>query len=304
MFLANAALLCAASALLLLSPFTVSHPVAEWEATAILIGLAGMLLVNLWLVRRALTPLDRLSREMEQVDLLDLRPARDHAAGSDGEVRRLAEAFDRMLARLASERRASAGAALAAQEAERLRVARELHDEVGQSLTGLLLLLDKAADGDAEQLEHARAAARASLADVRRIAQRLRPELLDDLGLTSALSALALGFARQTGLRVDRRFAPDLPPLGPDVELAVYRIAQESLTNVARHAAATKVELSLEPAGERVRLRVQDDGRGLPPGLAPASGGLRGMQERAVLIGATLQVTSPPDGGTTVRLEL
>jgi two-component system sensor histidine kinase UhpB len=307
-FTANALLLCAASAVLLLSPVTVSDPVAPREALAIVTGLSAMLLVDLWLVRRAFAPLERLRRQMDRADLLTSSGADVSVDVADEEVRRLAMAYQVMLTRLGTERRDSARRAVAAQESERLRVARELHDGVGQSLTGLLLQVEHAAAAPPEErdarLEEVRASARAALEDVRGIAQRLRPQVLDDLGLHAALVALCTAFARDTGISVRRHLAPADLGLDPEAELTVYRIAQEGLTNVARHAGARNVEVSLQPAGSTVRLLVQDDGRGLGDDAQRPGGGIRGMRERAVLVGGTLRLSSPPDGGTMVQLDL
>jgi len=307
-FAANAVLLCAACAVLLLSPVTVSDPVAAREALAILIGLAAMLLVDLWLVRRAFAPLDRLRRQMEHAELLTADGGPLGFEAADEEVRRLAQAYERMLGRLGEERRDSARRTLAAQEAERRRVSRELHDEVGQRLTGLLLQVEQAAAAPAGErdarLEDVRASARAALEDVRGIARRLRPQVLDDLGLHAALTGLCTAFTRDTGLPVRRRLASGALGLEAEAELVVYRIAQESLTNVARHAGASRVDLALEHEGDVVRLLVQDDGRGLGEAGRAAGGGLTGMRERAVLAGGTLRAWSPPGGGTTVQLEL
>src|SRR5262249_52622842 len=171
------------------------------------------------------------------------------------EVGELVHVFNQMLERLELERRESGRRVLQAQEGERERIAGELHDEVGQVLTGVLLQLES--EGRSEE---AKAAVRQALEEVRRIARELRPEMLEHLGLVSALTELARKFADQSGLAIERRFADHLPPLSDDAELAVYRIAQESLTNVARHAEASRVELTLQPGAGSVVLRVVDDG--------------------------------------------
>jgi two-component system, NarL family, sensor histidine kinase UhpB len=224
-------------------------------------------------------------------------------------VAELTAAFNEMIDRLETERRESARAALTAQERERTRIARELHDEVGQALTAVMLQLERASRraeapvrGD---LEEAREGLRAGLEEVREIARRLRPEALDDLGLASALAALTNDVSRRTGLRVERRVAVDVRPLEPDEELVVYRVAQEALTNVARHSGARRAWVTLGPDGDgRVELTLQDDGSGFDHGTRSAGGGLRGMRERAVLIGASLEIESEPGRGTTVRLRL
>ena len=136
----------------------------------------------------------------------------------------------------------------------------------------------------------------------RRIAQRLRPQDLDELGLVSALAHFAERLSEQTGLPIATRFARDLPPMSPEQELVVYRVAQEALTNVVRHASASSASLSLGRSAEQVSLRVADDGSGID-GNAPG-GGIRGMRERAMLIGAGLQIETRAAGGTQVVLEL
>jgi len=177
-----------------------------------------------------------------------------------------------------------------------------LHDEVGQALTAVLLQLDRAAAGGqpAERIAEAREAARATLEEVRAIARNLRPEALDDLGLAAALRQLC-NEAERAGLQVERRISPEVR-LSPEVELVVYRVAQEAITNVLRHAAAERLVCVLEPSGAGAQLRVIDDGRGRGDS-APGSG-LQGMRERAVLAGATLEVRTPATGGTSVSLRV
>jgi two-component system sensor histidine kinase UhpB len=214
--------------------------------------------------------------------------------------------FNEMLERLEAERRESGRRALAAQEAERARVATELHDEVGQSMTGVLLLLERLSEElpvkHQPAVSEAQEQVRSSLDDVRRIARELRPELLEHLGLVSALKALARSVAERSGFDLDWQFAPDLPALTPEAELVLYRVAQESLTNVARHAEAEHVWLSLERGRGSVVLRVVDDGRGLNGQVG--GGGLRGMRERAVIVGAALAVKQASTDGVEVRLEV
>jgi two-component system sensor histidine kinase UhpB len=244
---------------------------------------------------------------MRTVDLL--RPGQRLPEGGGVEVAELVRGFNEMLVRLEEERRESGRRALAAQEAERLRIARGLHDEVGQILTGVLLQLGSLADAGAAQresdLEEAKKATRQALEEVRRIAHELRPASLEHLGLLSALKELTTKFADLSGIVIDHRFDPDLPPLSPETELAIYRVAQESLTNVSRHAEASRVEVSLERGIESVVLRVLDDGRGFDADAPPnGHGGLRGMRERAVLIGGALAIKEAHTGGVEVRLEV
>jgi two-component system sensor histidine kinase UhpB len=206
-----------------------------------------------------------------------------------------------------AERRESARSTLAGQEAERKRLARELHDEISQTLTALLLQLGRAARDAPPQLEDqlagAQQGARASLEEVQRIIHELRPEALDDLGLASALAVLSDRVSEQTGLRITRKLDSRLPALSPEEELVVYRIAQESITNIVRHAGATEAVLKLERNPTGTILSVRDDGCGLD-GHWSAGKGMRGMRERALLIGAELSVDSAPERGVEVRLIL
>jgi two-component system sensor histidine kinase UhpB len=302
--LVNGAVLAVGTAVLAASPATVSTPVLAREALVLAVGLTVILVANGLLLHAVLGPLDRLRRLMEDVDLL--RPGQRLPERGSGPAAELIGSFNAMLERLEAERAASSGQALAAQEAERRRVAQELHDEVGQSLTAVLLGLRQVADRAPADLQQevllVQETARAGLDEVRQVVRRLRPGVLDDLGLVSALTALVAEHARLTGADVCRRLSPDLPPLGPDAELVVYRVAQEALTNVARHADAGRVCVELAPtfAGDAVQLRVVDDGRGLGDGREGA--GMRGMRERAVLVGATLTVGSHQEGGTELRL--
>jgi two-component system sensor histidine kinase UhpB len=301
-FLVNVAVLLGASILLILSPVTVSAPIVATELAVLAVGLLTALVLNAVLLRASLRPLDGLTALMERVDLL--RPGERLAATGTADVAHLIRTFNGMLDRLEAERGASAARALAAQEGERQRIARELHDEIGQSLTAVLLGLKRAADSAPAPLRAELGAVtetvRASLDEVRQVARRLRPGVLDDLGLVSALDALAADVAGGVPVTVD--VDPDLPGLGADAELVVYRIAQESLTNVARHAGAHAADLSLRREGDAVVLRVTDDGCGIGDGGEGA--GIRGMRERALLVGAELRVGPRADGGTEVVLRV
>ncbi|SDJ37131.1 HAMP domain-containing sensor histidine kinase [Streptomyces indicus] len=301
-FLLNAAVLVVATALLLLGPATVSTPVLFTEVVIAAGGVGVMLAANAVLFRMSLAPLRRLTRAMTTTDLL--RPGRRLDACGQGEFADLITTFNTMLDRLEAERAASSSLALSAQEAERRRIAQELHDEVGQTLTVVLLDLKRVADQVPEplreDLRRVQETTRAGLDEIRWIARRLRPGVLDELGLTSALTALAHEITAHAGLTVRRSYAPDLPALDERTELVLYRVAQESLTNAARHARATKADLSLHRTADGVELVVADDGRGT--GGAPEGSGIRGMRERALLIGARLALGPAPGGGTRVRM--
>jgi two-component system, NarL family, sensor histidine kinase UhpB len=286
---------------LALSPATVSSRVRLTEIPVLTVGLAVILTANALLLRRSLAPIDALTRVMGRVDLL--RPTDRLAERGNGDLTRLIGTFNAMIDRLEAERTASSGHALAAQEGERQRIARELHDEIGQSLTAVLLALkrvaDRAPDDLREELHAVQETVRGSLDEVRQVARRLRPGVLEDLGLQSALSALVTEFSENTGVPVMRNSKGGLPELDGDIELVLYRIAQEGLTNVARHAGASTVQLSLTTTPGSVTLSINDDGRG---GVVHEGAGIRGMRERALLIGADLTITSTPGRGTEVRL--
>ena len=303
----NATVVVAAALALALSPATVSEHLRIAEAVVLGVGTVVVLAVNLLLVRRVFGPLERLTAVMRRIDPHE--PGRRLALDdADAEVADLQDAFNAMLDRLEDERRSSGRRALAAQEGERERFARELHDEVGQTLTGVVLQLDglhRAAPAALQPaIQELQEAARTGVEDVREIARGLRPHALAELGLRSALGALATQASDRGGLRVRPQLAP-LPALAPELDLAIFRVAQESLTNVARHAGARNATLALEAVDGTVTLRVRDDGRGITDSEAAGRGmGLGGMRERALLVGGALSVGRRPDGGTEVRLDV
>jgi len=304
--LANAVVVATAAALLAATPFSVSYPPAARELVVLVLAVAVMILVDGLLVRRALAPFERLRESMRRMDPVQPGERLD-VSGTGGEMAELARGFNEMADRLEAERRVSTRAALEGREAERRSVARELHDEVGQTLTALLAQLERTARRARPELQaelaEAQEVARASLEDVRRVVTRLRPDTLEDLGLVSALRALSSRISLQTGLRIVTDLDPHLPALDQEAELVVYRIAQEALTNAVRHANASRVNLRLGCQDGGVTLLVTDDGRGLHPSEESASG-IRGMRERALLVGGRLRVSSRPEGGVEIRLDV
>ncbi len=302
-FGANVVVFLVAFALLAWAPIRIDRVATPGELLILSIGLAVMLAIDLVLVRRAFGPLRRLTRVMSDVDPAQPGRRAEATDGSGREVVALTEALNAMLDRLEDERRESSRRALAAQEGERARIARELHDEVGQTLTAIALQAERAVGEPSPQsqaLSEIAGTVLRSLEDVQRIGRELRPEALDDLGLVSALSALCSRVAGQGGLRVRRDLDWRLPMLSAEVELVIYRVAQEALTNALRHARCAEVAVSLAPHGGNVVLAVRDDGRGLP--AARSGSGLGGMHERALLIGAQLDVRSTDGAGTEVVL--
>ncbi len=301
LFLINGLLFLIGTLLLALSPATVSSPLVLTEIPVLLVGLTLILLANALLIRRSLAPLRALTSVMQRADLLHSGD-RISESGS-GEFESLIRTFNEMLDRFEAESSASAAHALAAQEGERQRIARELHDEIGQSLTvallGLKRVLDRAPEGLKEDLRAAQDVVRGSLDEVRQVAHRLRPGVLEDLGLHSALISLTTEFASSSGIEVERVIDAELPKLSDEVELVLYRVAQECLTNIARHSQATRAVLALSCSEKELTLRISDDGIG---GDFAESAGIRGMRERALLIGARLAISSLSEGGTEVRL--
>ena len=299
LFVPNAAVLGVACVVLMVEP-------ANGRVVALVGGLSVMLVVNLLLMRRAVTPLTRLTALMHRVD--PLRPGqRLPAMGPRSEVSVLAEAFDDMLDRLEAERRESGRRAQSEREAERRRIAGELHDQIGQTLTAIALQAGRLAehvpqDQRAEAVD-LREGVLATVEEVRDLARQLRPEALDALGLVPALTNLVERLSTRTGVRFVRELDRDLPPLDPDTQLVIYRVTQEAVTNAIRHAGADSVAIRLEAPNGRVVLTVADDGQGIRPGSDSGSG-IRGMRERALLVGAELRVGPRAGGGTEVRLEV
>jgi two-component system sensor histidine kinase UhpB len=304
---ANAIVLIVGCGLLLVTPITVSAPVATIAEAGILIaGLVVMVIANFLLLQRAFAPLRRLTTLMTVIDPMEPGRRLTGVSGRDAEVASLTRAFNAMLDRLEIERRDSGRRALVAQEEVQSRIARELHDEVGQTLTAIAIQAENGATA-ADQLEawsKVAALAHESLEDIRRIGRDLRPEALEDLGLVNALIALATRVSDQTGLVIERRIASRLPPRSPEVDLVIYRIAQESLTNVMRHAEAKRAVLSLEQAADQLVLIVRDDGQGISGPPRDDAAGIIGMRERAMLVGGRLTLRSKVGAGTEVHLEV
>jgi two-component system sensor histidine kinase UhpB len=281
------------------------------EIVAIAAGavVAGVV-VNQLLLRRRFSPLEQLIEEMEKVDLSrpgSLLPRSIDGVGETEEVERLELAFLRMMRRLEAERRRAGSAALHAQEEERARVARDLHDEVNQSLTGLLLRLEAARSAASPSLEpelaETKKLANQAMRELLDLARRLRPTALDDLGLAAAIAGLVerLGEGEIEGAV---RIEGDFSDLGDDAQLVVYRVAQESLSNAARHAGAAHVAVTLRRDAKGVELTVADDGRGFAFAESERGLGIGGMRERALLVEGELTIESRPDAGTTVRLTI
>jgi two-component system sensor histidine kinase UhpB len=279
-----------------------------WVVIVLLVLLCGALGLALLRQRRRFAPLEKLIEEMEKVDLSrpgPTLPASIDGVGETEEVERIELAFLRMMRRLEAERRRAGSAALQAQEQERARVARDLHDEVNQSLTGLLLRLEAAREAAPPELEpdleETKTLANRAMGELLSLARQLRPTALDDLGLAAAVAG-QVEQARRGGLEASFEQEGDLSALDDDVQLVVYRVAQEALSNAMRHGGASRVEVSLRRRDGGAELLVADDGGGFAFDDAERGLGIAGMRERALLVGGELTIESRPGEGTRVRL--
>jgi two-component system, NarL family, sensor histidine kinase UhpB len=269
----------------------------------------AVLATSLLRLKRRFGPLEQLIEKMEKVDLSSpgpLLPRSIDGVGETEEVERIELAFLRMMRRLEAERRRAGSAALQAQEQERARVARDLHDEVNQSLTGLLLRLEVARAAAPPELERelaeTKTLANQAMRELLSLARQLRPTALDDLGLAAATAGQVEQLARG---EIEAEFSADgdFSDLPDDAQLVVYRVAQEALSNAARHSGAGRIEVRLRRLGDGgVELAVSDDGRGFAFDESEGGLGIAGMRERALLIAGELTIESRPGKGTTVRL--
>lgn len=276
----------------------------------LLIGLAvvSAILLNSLLLRRRLRPLERLLETMERVDLAS--PGQRASAPPDAarEIERLTADFNRMLERLEQERVQAGRAVIRAQEEERARIAQDLHDEVNQALTAILLRL-QAAMLDVpprlrSELKEIQTLATRAMDELLRLARTLRPTALDDHGLVPALASQVADFGERTGIRSSFHRHGDAPVLSDEEQLVLYRVTQESLSNVVQHSGASAVRVELSSVGRTV-LRIRDDGCGFRSGTSPRNRlGVSGMRERALLVGGRLNVFSAPGEGTTIELTM
>jgi two-component system, NarL family, sensor histidine kinase UhpB len=250
---------------------------------------------------------------MERVDLS--RPGRrleldQQLPEGSHDVQRLAAAFNRMLERLERERRRSGEQVLLAQEEERKRIARDLHDEVNQSLAALLMRI-QAVTQDAPpelraELDETKRLANRAMGELLDLARQLRPTALDDHGLVAALQTHVREYDGRGSARAHFWADPSLDDveLATDVQVVVYRVAQEALVNASRHSGASQIEVNLERRNGAVNLSVADNGSGFAFADEGKGLGLSGMRERALLVGGRLEIDSRPGTGTTVRLEV
>lgn len=265
------------------------------------------LLLNILMLQRRFNPLEQLIEQIEAIDPAD--PAAFEAPEQPvEEVERLASAFARLLERIEAERRRAGRLQLRAQEEERKRVARDLHDEVNQALTGILLrleaLMQSAPPDLREELGETKKLANQAMEELLQLARQLRPTALDDHGFLPAMREMLRRWGAQHGIETDLDVRGEFDDLGSDQQLVVYRVTQEALNNIARHAGANKVSVDLSRKDGTMALAVSDDGTGFHSEGESSGLGLGGMAERARLVNGDFAVESRPGTGTTLRLKV
>jgi two-component system sensor histidine kinase UhpB len=281
----------------------------RWSFALLALTIVLVLLLNMIMLRRRFMPLERLIATIEAIDPSVTGDLSLPDGEEAEEVGRLAASFRRMLVRIEDERRRSGRLVLRAQEEERRRLARDLHDEVNQALTAILLRLEALSHSAPPELEdelsELKRLVNQAMNELLQLARQLRPTALDDHGLLPAMASHVRRFAAQTGIKADLNTSGENTDLQPDEEIAIYRIAQEALANVARHAQARSVEVDLRAEKDGgVQLTVRDDGRGFEPGRPARGLGLGGMAERARLVGGELTIESRPGAGTQLCLRV
>jgi two-component system sensor histidine kinase UhpB len=309
--LAVNALLIAATAVAAIGAARLSldDVVGRRQALVLVAGILAVVLVNGFVLRRRFAPLEKVIDVMERIDLTRPGVRAEVPEADSDDVIRLVQAFNRMLGRLEHERSHTAAAVLHGQESERARLARDLHDECNQALTGVLLRLQATMEHAPEdiraELRDTKEVATTAMDELLRLARELRPAALDDHGLQAALRTQVERFSDQTGVPAELRTYDELADLPMHEQTVVYRVVQESLSNVARHAQAAHVVVELGRDHGRPVVRVADDGVGFTLRDARQDGiGLVGMRERARLARGRLEVQSTPGRGTVVELRL
>jgi two-component system sensor histidine kinase UhpB len=280
-------------------------------------GIALSLLINFWIVSAAMTPLrdlGRLAKRLQRGDpMVELK-------NPDPYITRMAETLRSLFTQLEERNRelqALSERAIEAQEEERRAIAQSLHDDTGQALSMLIIHLDRideripAKEKELKkQVADARELASNSLTELRHILSGLRPAILDDLGLVPAIRWFARTNLEKVGIHVVIK-APSVPlELSPAITTTLFRIVQEAVSNIVRHAGAGSVTIVLQLNGGSVQLRIEDDGRGFDPGNASRDAvelqrlGLLGIRERAELLGGEVEIESAPEKGTRLKVSI
>jgi two-component system, NarL family, sensor histidine kinase UhpB len=284
------------------------------------VGILITLLVNRAIIRTALYPLHELGNALEQVDSGQINIPDSLKNYQDPDIHRLIIAIDSMLMRIAnhtSQLQAISERAINAQEEERVRIARSLHDDTAQSISMLIIHLERLgklvpenAPEITRYISDAQNVATKLLENLRKIIWDLRPSILDDLGLFSAIRWYARTNLEKAGMKVDFQASNDITRLPSHLETMLFRIAQEAISNILRHANADKVSIHLWKDAEQIGLEIKDDGRGFD--IEKTAGGavdrkqlgLLGIQERASLVHGGVNIESSPESGTCLRVHI
>lgn len=321
--IANGLLIGVGTVMGVLLSHTLTDPLRQGVMVAVLVAAIGFaIFLNYVIVRLAFEPLNQFVELAEHVRAGQTKARVEVDPARDTEVHRLAAALNTMLDELENQRHLLASSILRAQEEERIRVARELHDEAAQALTTLIIHLDVLADqlpaehpGLRERVKRAKDLTTRTLGDVRRLIYDLRPSVLDDLGLVAAMNWIIREKLEPAGINVTFMAPPESGPgslghLTPDQHTALFRVFQEAATNIIRHSQATHVTIRLEADEAAIHLHVRDNGRGFSTARVrsvSAGGrglGLIGMKERITLLGGRWDLRSLPGHGTTIEVTL
>lgn len=281
----------------------------------IISGISLSVLVNYLMVKLAFRPLDDVTDAMKAIRA-GHRGIRVPEATDDPQIGELSRSLNAMLNSMDRQRRRAAASVIKAQEEERKRIARELHDETAQSLTGLVIgirMAEESIPGSLpeirERLHNISELAHQTLNEVHTMAVRMRPSVLDDLGLAAALRSHVKEFSSNTHIPVDLQLVGMTERLPAELETVLYRVVQEALTNIARHSGADSCRVSLKRRDGRIYATISDNGHGFDPETMMMSDkgqglGLHGMKERIELVGGSLDVDSVSDQGATIQLEV
>lgn len=283
-------------------------------------GILITLFVNYVIIKSALTPLRELGDALKQEDIEKIEIPEELEKYEDQDIHRLVTTVNEMLTRLekrASQLKAVSERAIHAQEEERIRIARSLHDDTAQMISMLIINLERIQEmispDDSEllrQVNESHQTATLLLEDLRKVIWDLRPSILDDLGLAPAIRWYAQTNLKERGVQVEMKGGIGAMRLPSHLETMLFRILQEAVSNILRHANASKVIINLRPKDEQVVLEIQDNGRGFDVQKATGEAltrkqfGLLGMQERVSLVNGTLKVDSIPGEGTTLRVDV
>jgi two-component system sensor histidine kinase UhpB len=295
---------------------------ADWWLILLFLAIGTTLsvIINFWIIKNALRPLNDLSILVDQVQAGSPQIDPQFLEPTDPDIAQLAATLDSLVRELNErnlELRALSEQAINALEEERKQIALTLHDDTGQSLSMVIINLEQLEkqiptemSGESRKLAETRHLAQEALANLRKIVYGLRPTILDDLGLLPAIRWYARNKLEDAGIMVEVIGNGEFESFSPQIKSTLFRIAQEAINNVVRHSQASSTEISLFNEGNFVVLEVKDDGRGFDPNIAREQAleshhfGILGMQERAKLVGGSIELVSGPDSGTQVLIQV